>query len=77
MKKLIVVCFSAALAGSAAFAQNLPAQTITQLREIHGQTIISNKLPAADLTFGREFRYVGGQTVNLCTETRMRNSISS
>jgi hypothetical protein len=65
MKKLIVVCFSAALAGSAAFAQNLPAQTTTQLREIHGQTISSNKLPAADLTFGREFRYVGGQTVNL------------
>ena len=34
-------------------------------REVRGQTIISNRLPAADLTFGNEFRYVGSQVVNL------------
>lgn len=35
------------------------------LREVHGQTIVSKELPAADLTFGKDFRYVGGQKVNL------------
>ena len=34
-------------------------------REVRGQTIISNRLPAADLTFGDDFRYVGSQVVNL------------
>jgi hypothetical protein len=34
-------------------------------REVRGQTIISKELPAAELTFGRDYRYVGGQTVNL------------
>jgi hypothetical protein len=34
-------------------------------REVHGQTIVSNDLPAAELTLGKDFRYVGGQTVNL------------
>lgn len=34
-------------------------------RQIQGQTIISNELPAADLTFDRDFGYVGGQVVNL------------
>jgi hypothetical protein len=65
MKKLIVVCFSVALAGSAALTQNIPAETTARLREIHGQTIISNELPAANLTFDKEFHYVEGQTVNL------------
>jgi len=35
------------------------------LREVRGQTIISNELPKAELTFGKDFRYVGGQNVNL------------
>ena len=34
-------------------------------RQVRGQTIISNRLPAADLTFGNDFRYVGSQVVNL------------
>ena len=34
-------------------------------REVRGQTIISNRLPAADLIFGDDFRYVGSQVVNL------------
>ena len=32
---------------------------------MRGQTIISNRLPAADLIFGDDFRYVGSQVVNL------------
>ncbi len=35
------------------------------LREVHGQTIVSNELPKAELTFAKDFRYVGGQQVNL------------
>lgn len=35
------------------------------LRQVRGQTIVSPGLPAAELTFGKDFRYVGGQRVNL------------
>ena len=35
------------------------------LRPVRDNTIISNELPKADLTFGSAFRYVGGQQVNL------------
>jgi hypothetical protein len=35
------------------------------LHKIDGQTIISNELPRAELTFGKDFQYVGGQRVNL------------
>lgn len=35
------------------------------LRAVRGQTIISNELPKADLTFARDFHYVAGQRVNL------------
>lgn len=34
-------------------------------RQVHDQTITSDRLPAADLIFEESFRYVGGQTVNL------------
>jgi hypothetical protein len=34
-------------------------------REVQGQTISSKELPAADFTFDKDFRYVGGQVVNL------------
>jgi hypothetical protein len=34
-------------------------------RAVHGNTVVSDTLPAADLTVGRGFRYVGGQVVNL------------
>jgi hypothetical protein len=46
-------------------AQGPAAPIDAPLREVHGQTIISNELPKADLTFGKEFHYVGGQRVNL------------
>lgn len=45
------------------FAQNAPAPPVQ--RQVQGQTIVSNELPAADLTFDKDFRYVGGQVVNL------------
>ncbi len=35
------------------------------LREVRGSTIISKDLPAAELTFGSDFHYIGGQHVNL------------
>jgi hypothetical protein len=47
-------------------AQNQPAtRSQPPQRQVEGQTIISNEFPAAQLTFGKDFRYVGGQVVNL------------
>jgi hypothetical protein len=34
-------------------------------RVVHGNTLVSDTLPAAELTVARGFRYVGGQVVNL------------
>lgn len=34
-------------------------------RHVQNQTIVSNELPAADLTFASDFQYVGAQVVNL------------
>ena len=52
---------------SIACAQNPDPATPPVEREVRGggHTIISNRLPAADLTFGDDFRYVGSQVVNL------------
>lgn len=47
------------------FAQETRSQTTSERREVRGQTIISKALPKAELTFAREFRYVGSQQVNL------------
>jgi hypothetical protein len=55
--------FSAVLLSALALAQSPLPPTLQ--RRVHTQTIISNELPAADLTFEKDFRYVGGQTVNL------------
>lgn len=52
-----------ALVSSLTLAQT--ASTPPLQRQVHSQTIISNELPAADLTFEKDFRYVGGQVVNL------------
>ena len=60
MKWFAVFTLSAAVAASAVAAQEAPA-----LRQVQGQTIVSNELPRADLTFGKDFHYVGGQKVNL------------
>lgn len=35
------------------------------LRKVQGQTILSPEVPKAELTFAKEFHYVGGQRVNL------------
>src|SRR5581483_568439 len=45
-----------------AAAQGTPGAA---LRPVQGQTIISSELPAAQFTFGKEFRYVGSQRLNL------------
>ena len=65
----------------AAFA--LAAVTLAQsptsavpLREVRGQTIISKKFPEATLTFGKDFRYVGGSGSTFMGML-MRNSICS
>jgi hypothetical protein len=51
---------------SPGLAQNLPAAGAAPLlRQVQGQTIVSKELPAAELTFDKAFRYVGGQVVNL------------
>jgi hypothetical protein len=46
-------------------AQETCSQTNSNRREVRGQTIVSKALPKAELTFAREFRYVGRQQVNL------------
>jgi hypothetical protein len=46
-------------------AQPQNAAANASLRKVHGRTLVSADLPAAELTFGPDFRYVGGQTVNL------------
>src|SRR4051812_35417198 len=48
-----------------ACAQNPAPPTPPVEREVKRQTIVSNQLPAADLTFADDFRYVGSQVVNL------------
>ena len=53
----------AALFSAVALPQNVSVPAVQ--RHVQGQTITSNELPAADLTFGKDFRYVGGQVVNL------------
>lgn len=50
---------------SVACAQNPAPATPPAEREVKGQTIVSKQLPAADLTFADDFRYVGSQVVNL------------
>jgi hypothetical protein len=62
MKWFAVFTLSAAVLVSAAL--HLEEQSVS-LREVQGQTIISNEVPRANLTFGKDFRYVGGQKVNL------------
>ena len=58
---LLAILFS-----SVGVAQSPPIPTAaSSQREVQGQTIISKELPAAELTFAKEFRYVGGQRVNL------------
>lgn len=62
----IVLAVLGILVSSLGLAQSLPAKTAASLqRRVQGQTIISNELPAAELTFGKDLRYVGGQVVNL------------
>jgi hypothetical protein len=53
------------LLGSASIGQNTPAAHLALLREVKGQTLISQELPKADLIFRKEFRYIGSQQINL------------
>jgi hypothetical protein len=62
MKPLGALALSATIAGSMMIAQG---PSPAPLREVRGQTIISNQVPKADLTFSKDFHYVGGQQVNL------------
>ena len=59
----ILLTLLAVLCPVLAFAQNAPTSLVQ--RQVQEQTIISNELPAADLILGKDFRYVGGQVVNL------------
>jgi hypothetical protein len=64
MKGLATFTFLVAVLTSAVSAQEA-APSAPSLRSVQGQTLVSNELPRADLTFGKEFHYVGGQKVNL------------
>jgi hypothetical protein len=62
----IVLTIVSILLSPLGLAQSLPTTATPAVqRQVQGHTIISNELPAAGLTFGKEFRYVGGQVVNL------------
>jgi hypothetical protein len=63
--KIVPIVLSVLLS-SPGLAQNLPTAGAVRLqRQVQGQTIISKELPAVELTFAKDFRYVGGQVVNL------------
>jgi hypothetical protein len=62
MKELYAAALTVLFSGLV-LAQNAPAPPLQ--RQLHGQTLISNELPAADFTFDEEFRYIGGQVVSL------------
>jgi hypothetical protein len=64
-RNFFIFCLSAALLPAIAVAQAPSAPTSGALREVRGRTLVSKELPAAELTFGNDFRYVGGQQVNL------------
>lgn len=59
MKKSVALFFTLLLS-SLALSQNSPVQ-----RKVQNQTITSNELPAADLTFAKDFRYIGAQVLTL------------
>jgi hypothetical protein len=61
--KTILTTLPAALISTFLLTQNAPTPPVQ--RQVQGQTILSSELPAADLTFDKDFRYVGGQVVNL------------
>lgn len=61
--KTIGAFFLAAPFSAFVLAQSIPSLPLQ--RQVHSQTIVSNELPAADLTVEKGFRYVGGQTINL------------
>ena len=64
MKWFVACNLAVAILASAAVAQEAPTSA-SSLRSVRGQTIVSNELPPAELTFSKDFRYVGGQRVNL------------
>ena len=47
------------------FGQSAPLPAGPPLRKVHGNTIDSPELPSAKLSFGKDFRYIGSQRVNL------------
>jgi hypothetical protein len=55
-----VLFFSLAMAQKPSTTTTPPLQ-----RQVRGQTIVSTELADVDLTFDKDFRYVGGQVVNL------------
>jgi hypothetical protein len=54
-----------ALLSCTCFSQNQAAAGQLPVRTVHGQTLSSPGLPAAEFIFGKDFRYVGGQVINL------------
>lgn len=62
MRKLYAAALTAVFSGLV-LAQTGPTPALP--RQLHGQTLISNELPAADFIVDKEFRYIGGQFVNL------------
>ena len=56
---IITLSLSSGLLGQSGKSDSAPA------RAVHGQTLVSRDLPAAELTIGKDFQYVGGQRVDL------------
>ena len=61
----LVALLSGACLAQGQPATNQPAAGEPPVRTIRGQTLSSPGLPAAEFTFSKDFRYVGGQVINL------------
>ena len=61
--KSTVAAFLGLVLPSFVFAQIAPALVVQ--RQVQGQTLISRELPAAQFTFSKDYRYVGGQVITL------------
>jgi hypothetical protein len=65
-KRIVTLLLSFLLSSSLALAQNQDSgETRPVQRQIKGQSIFSAELPAAELTFKTDYKYLGGQIVNL------------
>jgi hypothetical protein len=65
MNRLVIVWIVSVVFLATGIRAQDPSSAAAAPRDVRGQTLFSRELPAADFTFGKDFRYVGSQGVNL------------